>query len=194
MERSATHRLALLALLRRRLDHALYGQVKVLRERKVALVVRRDGHDGARAVASEHVVGDPDRHLLAGERVDGEGAGRGAGLALLGAGGGAVEVALAGGGHEVLLNTLLVLIRCNLVDERMLLGLGLGFGLGLGLGFGFGLGLGFGLGFRLKLGLPPSVAISLANGCSLRSLMDLTLDSPAPAQRRSLPSRCRAAS
>ena len=36
----------------------------------VALVVRGDRHDRARAVAHEHIVGRPDRDLLAGHRVD----------------------------------------------------------------------------------------------------------------------------
>ena len=40
-------------------------------EFEVALVVRRHGHDRARAVAHQHEVADPDRDLLAAERIDG---------------------------------------------------------------------------------------------------------------------------
>ena len=43
-------------------------------ESPVARVVGRYGHDGARAVAGQHVVRNIDRYLLAGERVDGVGA------------------------------------------------------------------------------------------------------------------------
>ena len=45
-------------------------QVVLARELEVALVVRRHGHDGAGAVLAQHEVRDPDRHRLAGERID----------------------------------------------------------------------------------------------------------------------------
>jgi hypothetical protein len=51
-----------------------------LGEVPVALVLGRDGHDGAGAVAHEDVVGHVDRYLLAGERVDDVAAGEGAAL------------------------------------------------------------------------------------------------------------------
>ncbi len=56
------------------------GQAKAAGELEVALVVGRHGHDRARAVASQHIVGDPDRDLLAGGRIDGVSAGKDAGL------------------------------------------------------------------------------------------------------------------
>ncbi len=40
-------------------------------ELEVALVAARHGHDRPGAVAHQHVVGDPDRDVLAGDRVDG---------------------------------------------------------------------------------------------------------------------------
>ena len=56
------------------------GQTELPGELEVALVVARHGHDGAGAVLHQHVVGDPDRDLLAGGRVDGVAAGEDAGL------------------------------------------------------------------------------------------------------------------
>ena len=46
------------------------GSPNCLGEFEVALVVRRHGHDGAGAVADQHVVGDPNRHRLAVDRID----------------------------------------------------------------------------------------------------------------------------
>ena len=63
----------------------------------VALVVAGHGHDGAGAVAHEHVVGDPHRDRDAGGRVGGEGAGEHAGLLPLGGLGLAVALAATGG-------------------------------------------------------------------------------------------------
>ena len=40
-------------------------------ELEIALIVRRHGHDRAGAVAHQHEVADPDRHLLAAVRIDG---------------------------------------------------------------------------------------------------------------------------
>ena len=56
----------------RRLDHGDDGQAVELREILVALVVGGHGHDGAGAVAHQHVIGDPDGHARAVDRVDGE--------------------------------------------------------------------------------------------------------------------------
>ena len=50
-------------------DHRHDRQVELLRELVVALVVRRHGHDRARAVLHQHVVRDPDRDLRAVDRV-----------------------------------------------------------------------------------------------------------------------------
>ncbi|MNH11884.1 hypothetical protein D3C79_714120 [compost metagenome] len=49
--------------------HGLDRQVVLVGELEVALVVGRHGHDGAIAVVHQHVVGDPYRQLLAGQRV-----------------------------------------------------------------------------------------------------------------------------
>ena len=59
----------------RRTNHGHDRQLVFLREVEVAFVVRRNGHHGARAVLAQHEVGDPDRHRLAGERIDREAAG-----------------------------------------------------------------------------------------------------------------------
>ena len=61
-------------------DDAPDGQAEALREREVALVVGGHGHDGAGAVAGQHVVGDPDGDALAVDGVDGVGADGHAGL------------------------------------------------------------------------------------------------------------------
>ena len=58
----------------------------------VTLIVRGHGHDGAGAVGVEHVVGNPDGHLLSGQRVDCISAREEAGLVLLQLG--PLEVAL----------------------------------------------------------------------------------------------------
>ena len=55
------------------LDERHDGQVEMLGEGIVARVVGRNGHDGARSVACQHVFGNPDRNLLARQRVDGIG-------------------------------------------------------------------------------------------------------------------------
>ena len=51
-------------------DDLAHGQPVRLGELPVALVMRRHGHDRARAVAHQDVVGDPDRDALAAHRVD----------------------------------------------------------------------------------------------------------------------------
>ncbi len=74
-------------------------QVELAGELEVALVAARHGHDRPGAVAHQHVVGDPHRDLLAGDRVGrvaaGEHAGLVAALAL------AVDVVLGGRGGDV---------------------------------------------------------------------------------------------
>ena len=54
----------------RGLHHHLDRQLEFLRELQVARVVCRHRHDRPRAVASQHVIGRPDRHRLAVCRVD----------------------------------------------------------------------------------------------------------------------------
>ena len=63
-----------------RLDDRLDGQVVALREGVVPLVVGRDGHDRARPVLHQHVVGDPDRPPRVVDRVADEAAREDAGL------------------------------------------------------------------------------------------------------------------
>ena len=58
----------------------MIGQVVGHGEVPVALVLAGHGHDRPGAVGRQHVVGDVDRHRLAGERVDGAGAGDDAAL------------------------------------------------------------------------------------------------------------------
>ena len=65
-------------------QHGPDRQVEGPGEVEVALVVGRDGHDGARAVVGQDVVGGPDGQLLAVERVDRVAAGEDAGLLALG--------------------------------------------------------------------------------------------------------------
>ena len=53
-----------------RTDHRTDRDAVLRAEFEVALVVRGHGHDRAGAVAHQHEVADPDRHLLAAERID----------------------------------------------------------------------------------------------------------------------------
>ena len=77
-------------------------EIELLGEFEIALVVRRDGHDGAGAVADQHVVGDPDWDRLAVDGIDRVGAGEDAGLVFGELS--AIEIALAGGGFAILLD------------------------------------------------------------------------------------------
>ncbi len=102
----------------RRRDDLENGKPERGGEGEVALVVGRHGHDGAGAVAHQHVVADPDGDALAVYRVHGVGAGEDAGLLLLG--GEAFDLALAarlvlvGGDRGALL------FGRELGDQRML--------------------------------------------------------------------------
>ena len=60
----------------RRCHDRLDRQAELLRKLVVALIVCWYRHDRPRAVPGEHVVGDPNRNLLAVDRVDRKGAGR----------------------------------------------------------------------------------------------------------------------
>ena len=89
------------------------GRTNVSRELAVALVVGGDGHDRARAVVHEDVVGDPDRELLAVDGVDRVEAGEDAGL--LGRRRAILDRPRAG-----VARVLLRLVARVRVDERML--------------------------------------------------------------------------
>jgi len=54
-----------------RLDHLLDRQAIALGKFMIAFIVCRHRHHGTGAVRHQHEVGGPDRHLLAGDRVDG---------------------------------------------------------------------------------------------------------------------------
>ena len=71
-------------LLTLRNDDRLHRYVELLGEGEVPLVVRRHRHDRPRPVLHQHVVGNPDRNLLAGRRVGRVAPGEDAGLLALG--------------------------------------------------------------------------------------------------------------
>ncbi len=94
-------RLALVDLAVARPDDMPDRQPVRLREREVARVVRGDGHDRARAVVGQDVVGDEDGQALAVHRVDGVQARVDAGLVLAG---GALLGLLGRGAADVLVD------------------------------------------------------------------------------------------
>ena len=53
------------------LDDELHRQIVFFRKRKVAFIMRRDGHDRARAVFVEDVICNPNRHTRARQRMNG---------------------------------------------------------------------------------------------------------------------------
>ncbi|SIE22728.1 Uncharacterised protein [Mycobacteroides abscessus subsp. abscessus] len=57
-------------------DNFLDRQAEFLRKLIVALIMRRNGHDGPGSIACKHIVGNPDRHFFAVNRVDGISAGK----------------------------------------------------------------------------------------------------------------------
>jgi hypothetical protein len=85
----------------------------------VTLIVGGHGHDRAGAVGHQHVVGHPDRHARAVDRVDGVGAGEHAGLLLLG-GDLAVHVGAVAGGADVGLDLGPAIGRGELAHQRVL--------------------------------------------------------------------------
>ena len=100
------------------LDHRDDLQSEVTGEGPVARVVRRNGHDGARSVAREHVVGNVDRNGFVREGVDGVGACRNAAYALRV--GDAVALRTLFGLADVLLDGGLVLGRRQFADPLVL--------------------------------------------------------------------------
>ena len=101
-----------------RLDHLEDRQLELLRELEVPLVVRRDGHDRAGAVAHHHVIGDPHGDLLAVDRVGGEGAGEDSGLVLVHVA--ALHVGFGGAGFDVGFDGFLLLRGGDFRDVGML--------------------------------------------------------------------------
>ena len=99
-------------------DHRADRQVELLGEFKIALVVRRDRHDGPGPVAGQHVVRDPNRDALAVDRVDRVRAGRDPGLFLLQVR--ALKLALALGGLDVGFDLALHVRDSDLAHQRML--------------------------------------------------------------------------
>ena len=95
-------------------------QAELLRERVIALVVRGAREHRAGAVAREHVVGDPDRDLLAVDRVDRERAGQHAGLRRIGRLVGAIALAALADLLAIRRDRRLLRGRRDLIDERML--------------------------------------------------------------------------
>ncbi|OQC23896.1 MAG: hypothetical protein BWX70_02725 [Verrucomicrobia bacterium ADurb.Bin070] len=101
-----------------RLDDADDRDPEFLSKFKVARVVGRHGHDRARAVADQHVVGDPDGDLSAGHRIDRIRAGEDTGL--LGVQFGAVHVALARGFFAVAVHVGPLRVGRDTRHQRML--------------------------------------------------------------------------
>ena len=110
-----------LALARRnriaRINHRLDRQAELLSKFKVALIVCRNGHDGAGSIANEHVVGHPNRHWFAVHGVSRVAAGEHTGL-LLGQLG-AFQVALPGGLFAVIGHLFRLLRLGEQIDERV---------------------------------------------------------------------------
>ena len=92
-------------------------QVEFRGEIKVARIVGGNGHDGARAVADENVVGDPDRNLHVVDGIDRVGSREFAGLLLRVFRAG--EIGLRAGDVDVFVNSGLAVRRRDFGDERM---------------------------------------------------------------------------
>ncbi len=93
-------------------DHRPNRQVVALGELTVALVVRRHGHDRARPVVHQDVVGDPDRYPLVVDRVHDEVAGEDAVLVL--------RLPLLDRARAGFLHVLAHLVGRQPLDQRML--------------------------------------------------------------------------
>ena len=65
-----------LRMIVRRIDDRNHGQVELLGEFKVTIIVRWDRHDRAGSVAGQNVVGDPNGNRACVDRIDGVGAGK----------------------------------------------------------------------------------------------------------------------
>src|ERR1019366_2304854 len=83
-------------------DDRLPPEAKLSCESPITFVMRRHGHDSARAIAGENVVGNPDRDFSAVPRIDGKRAGPASGFFL--GEFSAFEVGFAGGVRAVILN------------------------------------------------------------------------------------------
>ena len=87
-------------------------------EIKVARIVGGNGHDGARSVADEHVVGDPDRNLHVVDGIDRVGTREFAGLLLRVFRAG--EIGFRASDFDVFVNSGFTIRRGDFGDERML--------------------------------------------------------------------------
>ena len=100
-----------------RRDHDGDRQVVLVGEGEVALVVGGHAHHRAGAVAEQHVVGDPDRHGLIGERVADVCAGEDAGLFEFG--GLALDFRLTAGLRDISIDCFALLRRGEPIDQRV---------------------------------------------------------------------------
>ena len=94
------------------------GQMEFARKFKVALVVRGNCHDGARAIAHHDIVGNPNRNLFAVDGIRRIGAGKDAGFFF--AFFGAFDIGFGFGFFDILIHVRFVLGRRQLFDIGML--------------------------------------------------------------------------
>ena len=94
------------------------GQVEFRGEIKVARIMRRNGHDGACAVADENVVGNPDRNLHMVDGIDRVGSRELAGLLLCVFRAG--KIGFRAGDFYIFVNSRFTIRRGDFGDERML--------------------------------------------------------------------------
>ena len=116
VDRNAVTEVCLAGEVGRRLHDSDDRQIVGLCKLPVASILPRHGHDRARAVADEHVVGDPDRDFRTARGVDRKRTREDAGFFLLQLG--ALELALARGLLAVGLHRGAVLALRRAIDER----------------------------------------------------------------------------
>src|SRR6185437_9291067 len=93
-------------------------QVEFFGELVIALVVRRDGHNGAGAVASQHVIGDPDWDFIFCRRIYGISASKSTAFDLFFAF--AFQLRFVGSFFNVSLDSFLTFVAGNPFNQRML--------------------------------------------------------------------------
>ncbi len=99
-------------------NHGFYRQPELARKRMVAFVMRGHGHDRAGAVGGQHIVGNPNRHLLICNGVHGVRTGKHARLLLVGTR--ALQVGAAAAGLNVLLDGFVLVLAGDMRHQRML--------------------------------------------------------------------------